>query len=150
MMAGRSLDTTNMRPRFGSTAELPQVAPPEFPGICTVPCRLGGVKIPSLRNILNSCRILACSASVMYGLMSFSVNDCLANGGGLVGNGCVGQASSPGTSDFGTVRSSTGQRGSPVRRLKTKRNPCLVGCATASTVFPSCFTVNNLGALGKS
>src|SRR5215469_11137807 len=136
MIAGRSFETTNINPRFGSTAALPQVAPPLLPGIWTDPCRLGGVNNPSLRKILNSCRISACSASLMYGLMSFSVKDCLANGGGLVGNGCVGQAASPATSDLGTGRSSTGHNGSPVTRSKTKRKPCLVGCATASTVLP--------------
>ena len=34
--------------------------------------------------------------------MSFSVNDWRANGGGAVGNGCVGQLFSPGTSLCGT------------------------------------------------
>src|SRR5579862_300199 len=37
-------------------------------------------------------------------------------GGGLVGNGCVGEYHSPGTSPFGTGRSSIGQIGVPVAR----------------------------------
>ena len=55
----------------------------------------------------------------MYWLISFSFSDCFAKGGGLVGNGCVGQPCSPGTSLAGTGRSSIGQIGSPVTRLKT-------------------------------
>ena len=51
--------------------------------------------------------------------MSFSVNDWRANGGGAVGNGCVGQLFSPGTSLCGTGRSSIGQSGAPVIRLNT-------------------------------
>ena len=39
--------------------------------------------------------------------------------GGLVGNGCVGEYHSPGTSPLGTGRSSMGQMGVPVSRLKT-------------------------------
>jgi hypothetical protein len=77
---------------------------------------LGGVNRPSLRQVLSISRTLALSSSEMYGLMSFSVNDCLANAGGFVGKGCVGQDSSPGTSDFGTGRSSIGHSGLPVSR----------------------------------
>ena len=55
----------------------------------------------------------------MCGLMSASVNDWRANGGGAVGNGCVGQLISPGVSDCGTGRSSIGHSGAPVMRLKT-------------------------------
>src|SRR5580658_3953962 len=79
--------------------------------------------------------------------MSFSVNDCRANAGGLVGKGCVGELHSPGTSDCGTGRSSIGHRGLPVSRSNTYRNPNVVGCATTSTFLPSCFTVSSLGAV---
>ena len=41
------------------------------------------------------------------------------NAGGFVGNGCVGEYHSPGTSPFSTGRSSIGQIGSPVTRSKT-------------------------------
>ena len=51
--------------------------------------------------------------------MSFSVNDCLANGAGFVGKGCVGDVHSPGTSVCGTGRSTIGQTGWPVLRSKT-------------------------------
>ena len=50
-----------------------------------------------------------------------------------VGNGCVGAARSPGTSDGGTGRSSIGQTGSPVTRSNVYTKPCLVICATALT-----------------
>ena len=72
----------------------------------------------------------------MYGLRSFSVNDWRPNGGGFVGNGCVGDSSSFGISDFPTGRSSIGQSGSPVTRLKTYRNPVFPACATMSTFCP--------------
>src|SRR5262245_56582410 len=39
--------------------------------------------------------------------------------GGLVGNGCVGEYHSPGTSPFATGRSSIGQIGRPVSRSNT-------------------------------
>src|SRR5580693_8526149 len=116
---GSSFDTMYMVPFAGSTAELPQLAPPLLPGICTVPFRLGGVNKPSLRQVWSMVLTWAFSSSVRYGLISFSVKDCRAKGGGLVGKGCVGQDSSPGTSDCGTLRSSIGQRGSPVTRLST-------------------------------
>ena len=61
---------------------------------------------------------------------------CSVNAGGLVGNGCVGEVSSPGTSLCGTGRSSIGQTGSPVTRSKTKAKPCLVSCTTASIFLP--------------
>ena len=46
-----------------------------------------------------------------------------ANGCGLVGNGWVGQLCSPGTSDRGTGRSSTGKIGSPVSRSRGRESP---------------------------
>ena len=51
--------------------------------------------------------------------MSSAVKVWRANGGATVGKGCVGQDCSPGTSLFGTGRSSIGQIGSPVTRLNT-------------------------------
>ncbi len=83
----------------------------------------------------------------MYGLMSCSVNDCRANGGGVVGKGCVGQTCSPNGAPCGTGRSSIGQIGSPVTRLKTYSQPVLPGCATTSTALPSCRIVSSFGAV---
>src|SRR5207253_2642309 len=74
---------------------------------------------------------------LLYGLISSFVNDCFTNGGGFVGKGCVGHVCSPGISLFGVGRSSIGQIGSPVTRLKTYRNPFLLASATTSMVRPS-------------
>ena len=77
-----------------------------------------------------------CSLVSSHGLMSSTVNDRLPKAGGLVGKGCVGAEDSPATSVFGTARSSIGQSGSPVTRLKTYRNPVLPAWATAGIVRP--------------
>ena len=45
--------------------------------------------------------------------------------------GCVGEASSPGTSLFGTARSSTAMRGVPVSRSSTNTRPIFVVIAIA-------------------
>ena len=82
--------------------------------------------------------------------MSFSVNDCRANGAGLVGNGCVGQLFSPGTSDCGTGRSSIGKIGWPVLRSNTKMKPYFVACATTSMLRPFWRSVSSFGACGRS
>src|SRR5262245_5957221 len=47
--------------------------------------------------------------------------------GGLLGNGCVGEYHSPGTSPFSTGRSSMGHTGWPFTRSKTYNQPCFVG-----------------------
>src|SRR5262245_23560467 len=98
-ITGRFFDTTYISPLIGSTAELAQFAPPLCPGISIEPWKLGGVNKPSLRDVFKRCRSVSCSAGARNGLMSFSVNDCTANGGGFVGNGCVGEVCSPGRSD---------------------------------------------------
>src|SRR4030088_3472909 len=55
----------------------------------------------------------------------------LSKAGGLLGNGCVGEYHSPGTSPFGTGCSSIGQTGWPVARHDTERKHCVGGCAPA-------------------
>ena len=50
----------------------------------------------------------------------------ISNAAGLVGNGCVGDSFSPGRSDCATGRSTIGQTGSPVTRLKVYAKPCFV------------------------
>ena len=55
----------------------------------------------------------------MKSIRSSSVMPCRSNGGGFVGNGCVGDAFSPGTVDAGTGRSSIGHTGLPVTRSST-------------------------------
>src|SRR5947209_3577092 len=106
-------------PVSGSAAAPPQLLPPSSPGISIASrLALGGVKTPSLRALRNSSRKRAFSAPSTYGFRSSTLNLSREKGGGFVGNGCVGDDSSPGTSLFGTARSSIGQRGSPVTRSK--------------------------------
>src|SRR5712692_6353980 len=58
--ATRRFVFTIIRWLFGSYAPLPQFTPPTFPGTTTVPCRLGGVKIPSDREaLISSCDYVA-------------------------------------------------------------------------------------------
>ena len=51
--------------------------------------------------------------------ISFTVMLWRLKGGTTVGKGCVGDVTSPGTSDFGTGRSSIGHSGLPVTRSNT-------------------------------
>src|SRR5690349_14167854 len=107
----------------------------------------GGVNRPRFRELATACLNFAASlGSSMYGFTSSAVKACRENGGGTVGNGCVGHECSPGTSDCGTVRSSIGQIGVPVTRSNTKTKPCFVVCATTSTDLPTCLIVRSLGA----
>ena len=77
------------------------------------------------------------------------MKDWRANGGGAVGNGCVGHTFSPAepASVCGTGRSSIGQIGSPVTRLNTYNHPVFPGWATTSTVRPLCRIVRSFGAV---
>ncbi len=79
--------------------------------------------------------IASARSSAVKSTRSSSWRPCRSNGGGLVGNGCVGDDFSPGTFDCGTARSSIGQTGFPVTRSSTNTNPCLVTCATALEVI---------------
>src|SRR6266513_2030793 len=101
-------------PSVGLAAVVPQLAPPCAPGMATVSTPSdGGMNILPLRAAAILVFQVSRSSGVrMYWLISVSLSDCFANGGGLVGNGCVGHDSSPGTSLFGTGRSSMGQIGS--------------------------------------
>src|SRR5215471_12289009 len=85
----------------------------------------------------------------------FSAHHCLSSGVGPqasstemvsgtseMPDGCVGQDSSPGISDFGTGTSSTGMSGAPVRRLRTKTRPIFVVMAMAGVLF---FQVKRVG-----
>src|SRR5262245_51040959 len=79
---------------------------------------VGGLKIGPFLN--GSIALSACARrSGVKSIKSASVMAWRAYAGGLVGNGCVGEYHSPGTSPFGTGRSSIGQTGSPVTRSKT-------------------------------
>ena len=48
-------------------------------------------------------------------MRSFTDEPWRSYAGGFVGNGCVAEYHSPGTSPFGTARSSNGQRGAMLR-----------------------------------
>ena len=138
-------------PVVGSAALAPQLAPPNWPGSMMFSrASDGGVNTPSLRAARNRFSTLARDAGSRCGLMSLAVKVRRPNGSGRVGNGCVGQACSPGMSLAGTGRSSIGHSGWPVTRSNTKSWPVLVGCATMSTIRPSWRTVINFGAAARS
>ena len=73
-----------------------------------------------------------------------------ASGGGLTGNGCVGDVHSPGAVVCGTLRSSMPKIGSPVSRLKMNSSAIFVCCATAGIVRPSRRTSTRIGAAARS
>ena len=88
------------------------------PSLSPDPRVMGGVKTGPKRYCWTMRRASASSSGVRS-MISSSSNPCRSNGGGLVGNGWVGERVSPGTSLAGTGRSSMGQTGSPVTRSKT-------------------------------
>src|SRR5688572_25864947 len=77
----------------------------------------------------------AAKISGVKSMSSFSLAPCKSYGGGFVGNGCVGEVHSPGTSDFGTRRSRIGQIGLPVTRSNVYANACFVSCTTIFLPF---------------
>src|SRR6185295_4114597 len=95
------------------------------PGQFVPPCSPGEMMVPSGPPTLlttggvNSSPILYCETSFTASARSSGVKlirssilmPCRSYGGGLVTNGCVGEYHSPGTSPFGTGRSSIGQIG---------------------------------------
>src|SRR5207244_12571764 len=111
----------------------PQLAPPRPPGKVSVL----GADAPSARNrqgvngpalytpptrSTRSAQAFACSGVVSAAVTrSSGLYVFRASGGGFTGNGCVGNASSPGTSLVGTGRSSTPKIGRPVSRFRTYR-----------------------------
>src|ERR1700756_4530055 len=93
--AGMFIDRTNMLPSFGFDAVEPQLAPPWLPGISIVSVSSGGVKRPLLTAAsIFVFHVTRSSEVKIYGSKSAEVNDCTAKGGGLVGNGCVGEVTS--------------------------------------------------------
>ena len=73
-----------------------------------------------------------------------------AIGSGLIGNGCVGDAFSPGTLLGGTGRSSMPKTGLPFRRSKMNINPILPMWTTAGMRAPRWTTVTRVGADAES
>src|SRR5437867_11493355 len=113
-----------MMPVSGSYEPPCQLAPPVVDGSISIargPSHLlttGGVKIgPSLYSEVNF-TASARSAGVKS-IRSSIETPWRSKAGGLVGNGCVAEYHSPGTSPLGTARSSIGQIGRPVARSKT-------------------------------
>src|SRR6266849_10783401 len=104
-----------------------------------------GRNIGPMRYILTVSSASARSAGVKL-INSSTVTACRAYAGGFVGNGCVGDVFSPGTSDCGTGRSSIGHTGWPVTRSKTYRNDSLLGSATALIAFPLTVMSARIGA----
>ena len=100
---------------------LPQFDPPWLPGMWMTSSKPIGVNGPSFRAFRIRCLNCSRSSGVrMCGFRSSAVNFWRENGGGAVGNGCVGDSISPGTVVFcGTGRSSIGQIGCPVTRSNT-------------------------------
>src|SRR5947208_14889818 len=78
----------------------------------------GGVNIGPILYFFASSTASARSAGVKS-IKSSIATPVRSYGGGFVGNGCVGEYHSPGTSPCGTGRSSIGQIGWPVTRSKT-------------------------------
>ena len=70
----------------------------------------GGVNSGPILYCLTS-SIASARSSGVKSIRSSIVDPCRSNGGGLVGNGCVGAVRSPGVSDAGTGRSSIGHTG---------------------------------------
>src|SRR4051812_48015706 len=117
-----------MRPVVGSNAPPPHPDPPIAPGITTVPFVDGGVNKGPVVNGARASNARALISGVKS-MTSSGPKPCFAKGAGFVGNGCVGDDASPGTSLRATGRSDIGQMDTPVTRSKTKRKPVFVGTA---------------------
>src|SRR4249919_3512954 len=100
----------------GSNDPPSQLAPPVAAGRISVargPSHLlttGGVKIGPILYFDTNSSAWALSSGVKS-IRSSTDTPCRSNAGGFVGNGCVGAYHSPGTSPFGTGRSSIGHTG---------------------------------------
>ena len=97
---------------------------------------------------------IAFSAAALISGVKSARSSCVtpwrSNAFGFVGNGCVLDARSPGTSLGGTGRSSNGQTGVPVVRSNAYANACFVSCTTAFTGRPSTVRSIRIGAVGLS
>ena len=134
---------------FSSTAAPPHDAPPSVAGKKIV-------FFVILRGI-NGCPVWELRSSAIisslfdaHSFTSFSVNDCLTNGKGQSGMGCVFEVCSPTTSEAGKGLSSIGKIGLPVTRSKTNIKPSLLKIETTSRFLPFCVIVNKLGGAGIS
>ena len=120
-----------------------------FPGKMTVPRSEGGVKIPSDRTPASCARHHARDESLTA--KTSDTENCVGpSGAGTVGRGCVGHASSPGTSLLGTARSETGKSGLPVSRSRTNTYPIFVVSMSAGMFLPFRRIVKSTGSAGMS
>src|SRR5687767_12733358 len=90
---------TNNNRDSGSNAGPPHSAPPLNCGSTTDAFNPGGIKISPV-TIVFSFSSTNSRAFGFKSVTSFVVNRCTAYAGGFTGNGCVGQLTSPGISDF--------------------------------------------------
>ena len=113
-------------PVSGSTAAPPQFAPPPTRSAArSCRCTDGGVNSGPMREPLDGLdRQRAQFRREVDEIVDASRPE-YSNGAGLVGNGCVGEARSPGTSDGGTGRSSIGQIGLPGHAVERVDEPLL-------------------------
>src|SRR3954469_7462778 len=108
----------------GSYADPGQLTPPPSVPDVSVPTgpsgllTVGGGNPGTRRNTLAASRPAAFNYGVKS-IKSLSTTPLREYAGGLVGNGCVGEVFSPGTSVCGTGRSSIGHTGWPLIRSKT-------------------------------
>src|SRR5262245_36288351 len=132
-----------------------QLVPPLVVPIVSAPIGPPTVLAAGGRNIgpvLYSWKFFTACARIsgVKSISSSIVTACRAYAGGLVGNGCVGEYHSPGTSPFGTGRSSIGHTGCPVTRSKTYRKASLDGTATALIGLPLTTMSARIGADDRS
>src|SRR5438270_13252292 len=106
-----------MYPNLGSNETPPQFPPPMVPGIESEGVKPNGVYRPSNRKRRNH-SLQNFSASGVRFEISSRVIVVRESGGGLTGNGSVGEYHSPGVSPLGTGRSSTPNIGLPVLRSR--------------------------------
>ncbi|PYV86415.1 MAG: hypothetical protein DMG05_19760 [Acidobacteria bacterium] len=123
--APTSFMLTKTYPKDGLNEVPDQLAPPRVPGISKVSSSPQGLKMRPGRVEPKFSRQYWRDSGVTV-VMSSRVTKILPSGGGLMGKGWVGQVASPGTLLCGTGRSSTGNKGSPVRRSSTNMNPIFV------------------------
>ena len=88
-------------------------------GMTIVSPNAGGVNRPVRALESRSFHQPFCSSVMNASYISLTVMPWRLKGGTTVGNGCVGDVTSPGTSDCGTLRSSMGHSGLPVTRSNT-------------------------------
>src|SRR6185436_12287647 len=143
---------TYINPVSGSYEPPGQFAPfgtYSVPILPSYPLVIGGVKSGPILY----CETIFSASALIAGVKSITSSmrkPCRSKGGGLVGNGCVGEYHSVGTAPTSTGRSSIGHTGWPVCWSNTYTKPCLVGCAIALIRRPPTVMSARIGAQGMS